>query len=488
MAYVELGQDNGGILLNLGEGGFAVQSALALTSREFPQLRFQVPALRGWLTASGRIVWMSDSKKEAGIQFTQLPGEARIEIQKWVLGEAASDERKDRKPVAPARPAVPAESAQPQRGMFDAPPRRDETHHHSPPQDLRTNARDPEPASAMQREPAGVAFAEAPPRDFHFTDYSMFAAVPQKEEVWVEPASRRVGWRAALLTVLLAALFFALGATVGRATVDRWLSYLGEWASSRYTAPVIKVTPPAPPAELGGRENSEKEGQKSSPATDEEQTTQNNGNDGDTSAPTNSVSAGGSEGKRQADAVTPAGVPKAGSGDTGVARSGRGAKGAIDTASRERRYAESAPSNTGSGPSILVNAPNPGSPPFYVNLPAEAVSASRTIAISARRSLEILPRGAGASGTERVIVGKLIAHSEPFYPADARSHGIEGSVELRARVGRTGQVVGVTPVSGPSPLFSAAAAAVREWRYEPTFVNGDPAETLADITIVFRLH
>ena len=29
MAYVELGEDNGGILLNLGEGGFAVQSALA---------------------------------------------------------------------------------------------------------------------------------------------------------------------------------------------------------------------------------------------------------------------------------------------------------------------------------------------------------------------------------------------------------------------------------------------------------------------------
>jgi len=74
MAYVELGQDNGGILLNLSEGGFAVQSALALTSRVFSELRFQVPALQGWLTASGRIVWISDSKKEAGIQFTELPG------------------------------------------------------------------------------------------------------------------------------------------------------------------------------------------------------------------------------------------------------------------------------------------------------------------------------------------------------------------------------------------------------------------------------
>jgi outer membrane biosynthesis protein TonB len=30
-------------------------------------------------------------------------------------------------------------------------------------------------------------------------------------------------------------------------------------------------------------------------------------------------------------------------------------------------------------------------------------------------------------------------------------------------------------------------AAVREWRYEPTFINGDPVETSVDITIVFRL-
>jgi outer membrane biosynthesis protein TonB len=64
---------------------------------------------------------------------------------------------------------------------------------------------------------------------------------------------------------------------------------------------------------------------------------------------------------------------------------------------------------------------------------------------------------------------------------------MEGSVELKARIGRTGEVIGVTPVSGPGLLMSAAAAAVREWRYEPTFINGDPTETLADITVVFRL-
>jgi protein TonB len=102
--------------------------------------------------------------------------------------------------------------------------------------------------------------------------------------------------------------------------------------------------------------------------------------------------------------------------------------------------------------------------------------------------LEILPRSSAAYGrAERVIIGKLISHGQPFYPVEARDKRIEGNVELRARVGRTGEIVGVTPVSGPRLLSSAAMTAVREWRYEPTFVDGDPAETFADITIVFRL-
>jgi protein TonB len=82
----------------------------------------------------------------------------------------------------------------------------------------------------------------------------------------------------------------------------------------------------------------------------------------------------------------------------------------------------------------------------------------------------------------------LKSHSDPFYPVEARKQRIDGSVELRARIGRTGQIIGVTPVSGPNLLTLAAVAAVREWRYEPTFVDGDPVETQADITIVFRLR
>ena len=490
MAYVELGQDNGGILLNLGEGGFAVQSALALTTREFPELRFQVPALQGWLTASGRIAWISDSKKEAGIQFTELPPEARSEIQKWVLAEGDPEKTKERIPVTAGHVAaarIAPEPGQARSGMFDRPYSSEDIHQQAVGQTTRPSA---ERAEQRQAEQVGVAVAEAP-QDFHFTDYSMFAAAPEKEAAWAQPAPRSGGWRGAMLAVLLAALCFALGATVGRETVNRWVINLGDWTSGRSTT-ALKVTPPPAPEKLEAREDSKSEGSKTAKEGAEEQPSP-----GDAGA---SSAAGSSpEGERRSAEFEPKpGTPEASKpngsspGDAGTtgpaAGSARASKRSVDTIPRESRYAPAESSGVAAGASILVNAPEPGSPPFYVNLPTEAVSASGAIAISARRTLEVLPRSVGSSGAERVVVGKLIAHSEPFYPADARSRGIEGSVQLRARIGRTGRVVGVTPVSGPLLLFPAAVAAVREWRYEPTFVNGDPAETLADITVVFRLH
>jgi TonB family protein len=497
MAYVELGQDNGGILLNLSEGGFAVQSALALTSREFPELRFQVPSLQGWLTASGRIVWISDSKKEAGIQFTELPGDARTEIQKWVAAEGTPEKSRERIPVAAPPPvAPPNETLGARKQSFDAPYR-----------GARVNGTQPERESARtQREAVGAAMTEAPPQDFHFTDYSMFAAAPEREVVWAQPARHKGGWRAAVLAILVAALFFTLGATVGRETVNRWVAYAGAWTQNQFApAPAPKTTPPAapdqvPPADASndrtakntaGEEQAksgETPGANTGPADNSDDAKVASEGTSDAEAKAGKTDAASSGSARDA-ASASAGVSSARRANAAGGNERRAGRFTESVVSRESRQPIADPSRTSTDHSILVNAPKPGSAPFFVNFSNEAVSASGAIAMSARRSLEILPRSSAASsGTERVVIGKLIVHSEPFYPAEARSRGIEGSVELRAKVGRTGQVVGVTPVSGPWLLFPTAVAAVREWRYEPTYVNGDPVETLADVTIVFRLR
>ena len=517
MAYVELGQDNGGILLNLGEGGFAVQSALALTSREFSELRFQVPSLQGWLTASGRIVWISDSKKEAGIQFTELPGEARTEIQKWVAAEGTPEKSRERipggapSPVTAPSPAAtghpitpPRESAGP-RQSFDAPYRGNGgVHEAGVAYNAPVNGTTPE----SERETVGAAMIEAPSPSFQFTDYSMFAAAPEQEVVWAQPPRRKGGLRGFMLALLMAA-FFALGATVGRETVNRWIAYAGAWTESQFaTAPAPKTAPPSAPDQASPADASNDLAAK--PTASEEQAQAKSGgetpganagpaeNSDDAKVATEGKSdveakvgktEGVSSGSARDAASANAGVSSTRSPSTAGGNERRAGRFTESVVSRENRQPIADPSKTSTDHSILVNAPEPGSAPFFVNFSNEAVSASGAIAMSARRSLEILPRSSvAASRSERVVVGKLIVHGEPFYPVEARSRGVEGSVELRAKVGRTGQVVGVTPVSGPWLLFPAAVAAVREWRYEPTYVNGDPVETWADVTIVFRLR
>jgi TonB family protein len=517
MAYVELGQDNGGILLNLSEGGFAVQSALALTSREFPELRFQVPSLQGWLTASGRIVWISDSKKEAGIQFTELPGEARTEIQKWVAAEGTPEKSRERipggvpppvtapSPAAARPPITPLRESVGPRQSFDAPYRGNGgVHEAGVAYNTRANGTTPE------RETVGAAMIEAPSQGFQFTDYSMFAAAPEQEVLWAQQPRRKGGWRGFMLAVLMAAAFFALGATVGRETVNRWVAYAEAWTQSQFaTAPAPKTAPPAAPDQAPAANASNDAAAK--PTTGEEQA-QANGSSGETPGanagpaensddakvategksdvePKAGKTEGVSGGPARDDASASAGVSSTRSASAAGGNERRAGRFTESAVSRESRQPITDPSRTSTDHSILVNTPEPGSAPFFVTLSNEAVSASRAIAMSARRSLEIQPRSSvAASRSERVVVGKLIVHGEPFYPTEARSRGVEGSVELRAKVGRTGQVLGVTPVSGPWLLFPAAVAAVREWRYEPTYVNGDPVETWADVTIVFRLR
>jgi len=508
MAYVELGQDNGGILLNLSEGGFAVQSALALTSREFSELRFQVPAFQGWLTARGRIVWVSDSKKEAGIQFTELPGDARREIEKWVSAGDAPDKTRERIPAAQPSARVPTPSEEPRKQIFDTPYRAGGAHDSAIAHTAQAQAthREKEPLQTGETQTVGLAVAEPPLQEFHFTDYSMFAAEPEKEGVWSSPARRRGGWRGAALGIVVAGLFFALGATVGRGTVDRWIGYVEDWARSQITtAPPPKVTPPTPPeqAAAGPIESAESNNEGKAAAGEDPTKAENRGNLSSGREASSDTAKSANEEKDEVEARTEnTRAARGGSARDSGSAVGSAARSAMapgvserrpqhsteNAETRNNREMEVEPSKMTMGHSILVNAPEPGSRAFFVSLPGEAVSASAGIAISARRTLEILPRSSAAvSGSERVIIGKLISHGEPFYPAEARKGRIEGSVELRARVGRTGEVIGVTPVSGPRLLSSAAMTAVREWRYEPTFINGDPVETLADVTIVFRL-
>ena len=83
--YAVLGEDNGGLVFNLGEGGLAFTAAAALQDHHFEKIRVRFPDSADWFETSGRLAWKNDSGKEAGIEFAGLPEDARARIAEWVL-------------------------------------------------------------------------------------------------------------------------------------------------------------------------------------------------------------------------------------------------------------------------------------------------------------------------------------------------------------------------------------------------------------------
>jgi TonB family protein len=86
-----------------------------------------------------------------------------------------------------------------------------------------------------------------------------------------------------------------------------------------------------------------------------------------------------------------------------------------------------------------------------------------------------------------VTEGNLIRKVEPTYPHEARVQRLAGSVTLDATIAEDGSIRAAKIVSGPPLLAAAAAAAVRQWRYTPSRLNGKPIEVQRQITIVFKL-
>jgi TonB family protein len=84
-------------------------------------------------------------------------------------------------------------------------------------------------------------------------------------------------------------------------------------------------------------------------------------------------------------------------------------------------------------------------------------------------------------------IGQLLSRVDPVYPEDAETQRMEGTVKLHAIIGRDGTIQSVEQRSGPALLVPAAADAIRQWRYTPSSVGGQPVEAEEDITITFQL-
>jgi TonB family protein len=83
--------------------------------------------------------------------------------------------------------------------------------------------------------------------------------------------------------------------------------------------------------------------------------------------------------------------------------------------------------------------------------------------------------------------GLLVKRVQPSYPSIARQMRLEGPVELQATISKTGRVSGVKQLSGDAVLGQAAMEAVKQWKYKPYYLNGEPIEIQTQITVNFKL-
>jgi TonB family protein len=86
-----------------------------------------------------------------------------------------------------------------------------------------------------------------------------------------------------------------------------------------------------------------------------------------------------------------------------------------------------------------------------------------------------------------VQVARLVNNVQPVYPPRAKQDHIEGTVALSVVIGIDGTVGEISLISGPPDLVPAAIDAVKQWRYQPTFLNGNRVEVATRIDIPFYL-
>jgi len=89
--------------------------------------------------------------------------------------------------------------------------------------------------------------------------------------------------------------------------------------------------------------------------------------------------------------------------------------------------------------------------------------------------------------SQGVTQGLLLKRVQPSYPAQARQLRVQGSVLLQAMIARSGNISSIKVLEGEPTLARAAVEAVKQWKYKPYYLNGEPVDIQTQITINFKL-
>lgn len=88
---------------------------------------------------------------------------------------------------------------------------------------------------------------------------------------------------------------------------------------------------------------------------------------------------------------------------------------------------------------------------------------------------------------EDVSKGFLLRKVAPVYPPIAKAAHIQGTVVLQATISKSGEIEELRVLSGPVQLLQGAVDAVKQWRYKPYLLYGEPVEVLTTVNVIFAL-
>lgn len=141
------------------------------------------------------------------------------------------------------------------------------------------------------------------------------------------------------------------------------------------------------------------------------------------------------------------------------------------------------PTHTDQGPGVAPNVDQPTAPADS----GSAIGWGGDDAIAIAPPRETGERNKPLKQSEGVMEARVTHRVEPEYPRIARLMHLSGTVQLHAIIGTDGSVRALEVLSGNQILVQAALAAVRQWRYEPTRLNGQPVEVETYITVKFQV-
>jgi len=501
LAYVDLGENNGGIILNIGEGGLAVTSVAPLYTDVLAQMRFQLPGSSDWLEASGEIARISESKKEAGLRFVDLSEDTRNRIKGWISSDVSPAEfrregvgarekawRRLEMPIMGIPQSIPPQPANPDRV----------TRKHA--QVLKST---PNAASTLVSATTwGAASTPA------VLSQRLSGGTGHRPDVQVGDRPKRVllhwkTWATLAVVVFLGA--FLIGWFT--AEMSRIVARLGKTRSeTSETADGVKSPPASFVASVPGTSmqnalphGDEPERVSSSTAGDfasrpaRDARTQVRRNElAPASSGANVVSSSGRVAHSQEHVLEPRPVTAAANvispPTENIPPPGLGS-----VAAQTQETSVTTPPNPNvnrpEGTRTAGTAEQESSPPPKPAENPEVVKTSVSVSFGLYPSIRV-PAGLKSQMSQRgasLQIGQLLSRVDPVYPEDAKTQRIEGTVKLHVVIGPDGTIESVEPRSGPALLIPVAANAVRQWRYTPSSVGNQPVEAEEDITITFRL-